>query len=193
MRNKSLAIFASFTILFAITSQTVFAQDSETKKKDKAACEMKAENGCCAKAMTCPVTGEAGNKDIFTKYKGQKVYFCCADCKAAFEKDPEKYASKIHKCSDACKAVGCDKEAGKACACMEQTKCPVSGKPVNKDISTELDGRKIYFCCADCKAAFEKDPAKYLANLPKCEGKCKAEGKKECKDTAEKEEKPAQQ
>jgi YHS domain-containing protein len=25
------------------------------------------------------------------EYKGQTYYFCCAGCKVAFEKDPEKY------------------------------------------------------------------------------------------------------
>jgi len=44
---------------------------------------------------TCPVMGGAINKDIFTEYKGKKVYFCCPACKGEFEKDPEKYVSKL--------------------------------------------------------------------------------------------------
>ncbi len=44
---------------------------------------------------TCPVMGSAINKDIFTEYKGKKVYFCCAGCKPEFEKNPEKYLGKL--------------------------------------------------------------------------------------------------
>jgi len=43
----------------------------------------------------CPVMGGAVNKDIFTEYKGKKVYFCCPSCKGLFEKEPEKYVSKL--------------------------------------------------------------------------------------------------
>jgi YHS domain-containing protein len=43
----------------------------------------------------CPVMGGAINKDIFTEYKGKKVYFCCPSCKGLFEKEPEKYVSKL--------------------------------------------------------------------------------------------------
>jgi xanthine dehydrogenase accessory factor len=58
------------------------------------------------------VTPMAGNADIFInpvcdvpvqkstakhviEYKGKNVYFCCDGCKVTFEKDPEKYASKL--------------------------------------------------------------------------------------------------
>ncbi len=43
----------------------------------------------------CPVMGGAINKDIFTIYKGKKVYFCCPGCKPEFEKEPEKYLAKL--------------------------------------------------------------------------------------------------
>ena len=47
-----------------------------------------------------------------------------------------------------------------------QTTCPVMKGPVNKDIFTEYQGKKVYFCCNDCKAEFSKDPAKYISKLP---------------------------
>ncbi len=43
----------------------------------------------------CPVIEGPINKDIFTEYKGKKVYFCCESCKTEFEKDPEKYIAKL--------------------------------------------------------------------------------------------------
>ena len=45
--------------------------------------------------------------------------------------------------------------------------CPVkTGEKVDPSVSAEHAGRKIFFCCEKCLAAFGKDPAKYLANIP---------------------------
>jgi YHS domain-containing protein len=49
---------------------------------------------------------------------------------------------------------------------MEQTVCPVSGKPINKMYSTVYKGKTIYFCCPMCKPIFEKAAEKYLDKLP---------------------------
>ncbi len=53
-----------------------------------------------------------------------------------------------------------------AAASVEQTTCPVSGDKIDKNVFVEYKGKKVYFCCAQCKAAFEKEPEKYLAKLP---------------------------
>jgi YHS domain-containing protein len=42
---------------------------------------------------TCPVQGTAVNKNVSLAFKGHTIYFCCAGCKGAFEKNPEKYVS----------------------------------------------------------------------------------------------------
>ena len=44
--------------------------------------------------------------------------------------------------------------------------CPVADKPIDPNQTVEHDGRRVAFCCAKCKAAFEKDPAKFVAKLP---------------------------
>jgi YHS domain-containing protein len=49
---------------------------------------------------------------------------------------------------------------------VEQTICPVMAGKIDKSIFTEYKGKKVYFCCNDCKAKFETDPEKYVANLP---------------------------
>ncbi|MFA5424777.1 MAG: YHS domain-containing protein [Phycisphaerae bacterium] len=50
---------------------------------------------------------------------------------------------------------------------IEQTTCPVmTGNPINPEIYTEYQGKKVYFCCPACKPIFEKDPEKYLDKLP---------------------------
>ena len=49
---------------------------------------------------------------------------------------------------------------------IEQTICPVMGGAINKEIFTEYQGKKVYFCCPECKGTFEKEPEKYILKLP---------------------------
>jgi YHS domain-containing protein len=51
-------------------------------------------------------------------------------------------------------------------AAGEQTICPVMGNPIDKSVFVEYQGKKVYFCCPDCKAKFNADPEKYIAKLP---------------------------
>ena len=48
---------------------------------------------------------------------------------------------------------------------ITQTVCPVMGGAINKDIYTDHNGKRVYFCCQGCIAEFTKNPAKYLAKL----------------------------
>ncbi len=48
-----------------------------------------------------------------------------------------------------------------------QKSCPVmKGNPIDPEIFVEYQGKKVYFCCDDCKAAFLKSPEKYISDLP---------------------------
>lgn len=41
------------------------------------------------------MTGNMINPDIFSVYRGKRVYFCCLDCKERFEADPEKHLARL--------------------------------------------------------------------------------------------------
>jgi YHS domain-containing protein len=97
--------------------------------------------------VTCPVSNKPVNKDVTAKHNGQNVHFCCDRCPAVFAKDPARFEKKL------------------AESYTYQTKCPVSGKPIDPSASIEIKGRKIYFCCDKCDEAFMKEPAKYVGNL----------------------------
>jgi YHS domain-containing protein len=49
---------------------------------------------------------------------------------------------------------------------VEQKICPVMELPIDKNVFTFYQGKKVYFCCTNCKAEFEKNPEKYLSKLP---------------------------
>jgi YHS domain-containing protein len=48
---------------------------------------------------------------------------------------------------------------------VAQARCPVMGGSIDRAIYADYEGRRVYFCCTGCIAAFEKDPAMYLAKL----------------------------
>ena len=35
------------------------------------------------------------NKDLYTDYKGKRIYFCCPPCIKTFKEDPEKYIRQM--------------------------------------------------------------------------------------------------
>lgn len=42
------------------------------------------------------------------------------------------------------------------------TTCPVTGEPIDKSVSAEIQGRTVYFCCAGCVEKVQKEPKRYL-------------------------------
>lgn len=57
--------------------------------------EEAAKAAAAGEQTICPVTGNPIAKDVFVEYEGKKVYFCCPDCIAKFNADPEKYIAKL--------------------------------------------------------------------------------------------------
>jgi YHS domain-containing protein len=47
-----------------------------------------------------------------------------------------------------------------------QAICPVMGQLIDQSVFVEYQGKKVYFCCEDCKAKFLAEPEKYIAQLP---------------------------
>ncbi len=99
----------------------------------------------------CPVMNRKIDKSIYVDYQGQRIYFCCRGCVAAFKKNPEKYVKIL-------------KDQGVALEPV-QTRCPVMGRKINKKFYADYKGRRVYFCCKGCIAAFKKNPEKYMKRL----------------------------
>ena len=69
--------------------------ETQTEPKTATNTEVKSTTTSPVAQTTCPVMGNPIDKSIFVEYQGQKVYFCCPDCKEKFLKEPEKYLSKL--------------------------------------------------------------------------------------------------
>ncbi len=145
------------TILFAalvFTFSLAFAGEGHDKaeKTAKAESAEKADAVESKPQTNCPVMGGKINKEVYTDIQGQRVYHCCPGCSGALVADPDKYFKKA-----AVEGVLFENI---------QTNCPVSGKELEeKEVYTDYEGRRVYFCCAGCIASFEKDPQKYLMKL----------------------------
>lgn len=91
----------------------------------------------------CPIMGGETKASYRTEHEGQYVYFCCAGCVDTFKKDPEAAVAKL--------------SAEDRAAIRPNETCPVSGEKIaDRSVWTEHEGRKVAFCCANCKTAFEK-------------------------------------
>lgn len=98
--------------------------------------------------IKCPVTGKEIDPGVWFEYKGEKLAFYDGFACGDFLKDDKPFLANLKDCY------------------TYQTKCPVSGKPVNIRKSFTLeDGLTVYFCCGNCCAAFAEDPGKYAASL----------------------------
>lgn len=80
-------------IIFVLAG--VFLLAGCKKKSEPAPAETKEVISQAVVQTMCPVMAGPINKEIYTEYKGKKVYFCCLGCKEKFEKEPEKYISKL--------------------------------------------------------------------------------------------------
>ncbi|MFP5212844.1 MAG: hypothetical protein ACLGPL_05645 [Acidobacteriota bacterium] len=46
-----------------------------------------------------------------------------------------------------------------------QTKCPVMGYDINKNVYADQAGKRVYFCCTSCQDKFKADPQQYMKKL----------------------------
>lgn len=54
---------------------------------------------------------------------------------------------------------------GKEVVDAGNTICPISGDPVNPEVTTVYQGKRYSFCCPNCTDKFKKNPEKYLAKM----------------------------
>jgi hypothetical protein len=78
-----------------------------------------------------------------------------------------------HATAGSCPQGGCDEcPVAKVSSCphagsdecpVAKAKCPISGKPADKEQSVEYKAGKVYLCCGGCPQPFKKNTAKFAA------------------------------
>jgi YHS domain-containing protein len=91
-RTAQIRIVLTLTILLLIALVTL----TGCKKKSETAATSTEKAALVTTEQTvCPVMDGKINMNLYTEYKGKKVYFCCPACKDQFEAEPEKYIAKL--------------------------------------------------------------------------------------------------
>ncbi len=105
-----------------------------------------------APSSTCVFSGKPAK--TFAQYNGQKIGFCCNDCKAKWQalSDDEKAAKLAGYNAASCTDGSCSMP-GMANAAAPSSTCVFSGKPAKTFV--QYNGQKIGFCCNDCKAKWQ--------------------------------------
>ncbi|MBA3313163.1 MAG: hypothetical protein M3552_20550 [Planctomycetota bacterium] len=119
-----------FALGLAVAASAVLAF-SAARAADEGDKEKKVE-------VKCPVSGKAIDKAHHVAYKDAEVYFCCPNCPKAFEKDTAKFATKAN-----LQLVQTEQAVEK--------KCPLTGRPLNKEQMVSIEGVEVQFCCGNCK------------------------------------------
>jgi YHS domain-containing protein len=161
--KKFFIILVATLFLFAMFAVNLDAQEKKVDKK-VTKCEHTKKCQHTSKghhALKCPVNGEL-IKDVktapFSEYKGKKIYFCCNECKAEFDKDPGKIIKKM---KEAHKKHAADM---KKCSKKDSGKCT---KDCKKECCKKKGDKK---CTKDCK----KECCKKMKDK-KCDKDCKKE------------------
>jgi len=98
--NSKKKQFGTILLLVSLLLAGLIVLNGCKKSEPAAPAETKEVASAAIEQTVCPIIGGAINKDIFTEYKGKKVYFCCAGCKEKFEKEPEMYLAKLPQFKD---------------------------------------------------------------------------------------------
>ena len=97
--------------------------------------------------IKCVVSGdEQAVADASVDYRDGKVYFCCENCVAKFEEAMKQGVNPY-----AVKANHQLVLTGQ----YEQQQCPFSGGELDKNLTAQVGGTEIAFCCASCQSKVE--------------------------------------
>lgn len=98
MFNKSRQLMT--VVLVGVVALTAFSLTGCKKEPEptipvETAKAVDAEVADVMEQKLCPVMSGEINKELYTEYKGKKVYFCCPGCEEQFKAEPEKYLDKL--------------------------------------------------------------------------------------------------
>jgi hypothetical protein len=128
MKKPVMTLFAACLTLACVAG--TFADEKPVKKQAKKQ----------VVTVKCPVAGKeikiADAKTV--SYRKANVYVCCDNCKGKMEKDATAFATKANHQLVRTKQY-------------RQTKCPLSGGPIDKEQKVKVAGQFVKFCCEKCQ------------------------------------------
>ena len=129
----------------------------------------------------CGMTVDKANAAARSEYEGATYYFCSTGCRTKFDKDPAHFNTDrvlvgqvAHGEVDGLPAAtavagSVHRQQAQRGGVMENSStatdvvCGMTVETATAEYRSFNDGNAYYFCSAGCKASFDKDPQKYLA------------------------------
>ena len=115
---------------------------------------------------TCLVTKQkltAMGKPVDLIYKNRLVRFCCSNCVAQFEKDPDEYISHLNEAT--IKKQNDDYPIANCIASGEKL-----GGSMGKPVDVVIASRLVRLCCPSCQKMLLENPSEYLSKLEHADG-----------------------
>jgi YHS domain-containing protein len=139
---------------FVVTISTASAQSKRADlPKAHRAAERAAATAAAVQEAVCPVTGQPIDPNISTEVEGKRVYFADEAARAKFLDDPGQYQEGVQQQWELMRPA------------RVQVLCPVTGKPVNPEVSTLWNGERVFFAMPEAKAAWKQEPQRYAGKL----------------------------
>jgi len=156
-------MFATVTLKTAIADAPEFrARFGALRPKGRA---RKTGNLTAEEQKICPVTdAELGTMGppIEVEVGGRLIWTCCDACPPKVQAEPAIYLAKL---ASLLGPVAAEPVSGTP---EQQKTCPVTGatlRSMGEPVLVEVEGRKVWTCCAGCPPKLKAEPAKYLARL----------------------------
>ena len=156
MKKLTIMLIAVFVLTFIVVGIYTNADENSKKKSVTEENVWTTKDG--AKHYKCPVMGAEGvvkENTTFSIVDGKKYYHCCGGCSEKFTAETAKYLDGFTVPANVIKQ---DKKG-------QHFQCVVSGENGvvgEKTSYSDKDGKRYYFCCSDCKTAFDKNADKFI-------------------------------
>ena len=93
--------------------------------------------------IKCVVNGDLNaSPDASIEYQGGRVYVCCKECIKQFESDPAAFATRAN-------------HQLVLTGQYRQSKCPINDTDFDPDVTANVGGTSIAFCCQGCLKKLE--------------------------------------
>jgi hypothetical protein len=144
---RTAALVAAF---LALAAAFAFTADDDAKEGAKQAPAVSRPFFGNAK---CPLTGRATKPDVFLEKNGERVHFCCTDCKGKAEADVDAALAKAYPVAEV--------------KAHDNKTCPVMGDaidPADHQVMT-VQGHSLKLCCKGCDRKARKATNHVLAMI----------------------------
>ena len=154
MKHHRVVVALLMGSLVAVLSAGAWAQGAQAEEKPQATPATNTKEAPTKTQKICPLMGGEVDRSLYVDYNGKRIFVCCTECLPEVKKDPARILEVM-------KEKGIDVEDTP----NPQRTCPITGKPIDRRLFVDYEGKRIFLCCPACVGPVKGDPAKYVKEL----------------------------